>query len=52
VAERKLDFDIKEFRLAELKRTTNPKTATLAAVDALNRLTDEVKVEGRSSILF
>lgn len=47
VAERKLDFDIKEFRLAELKRTTNPKTATLAAVDALNRLTDEVKVEGK-----
>lgn len=45
----KLDFDIKEFRLAEMKRTTNPKTASLSTLDAMNKLTDEVKVEGKGS---
>lgn len=44
----RLDFDIKEFRLAEMKRTVNPKTASLSAVDAMNKLADEVKVEGKA----
>ncbi|XP_067946800.1 centrosome-associated protein CEP250-like [Watersipora subatra] len=47
VAEFRLDFDIKEFRLAEVKRTTNPKTATLSELDTLNKLVEEVKLEGR-----
>ena len=42
----RLDFDIKEFRLAEMKRTINPKTASLSTLDAMNKLADEVKVEG------
>ena len=46
VAEMRLDFDIKEFRLAEMKRTINPKTASLSTLDAMNKLADEVKVEG------
>ena len=46
VAEMRLDFDIKEFRLAEMKRTINPKTASLSTLDAMNKLADKVKVEG------
>ena len=41
-----MDFDIKEFRLAEMKRTINPKTASLSTLDAMNKLAEEVKIQG------
>jgi len=47
VSEMKLDFDIKEFRLAEMQRTVNPKTAASAVLQAMHELADEVKIEGK-----
>ena len=46
LAELRMDFDIKEFRLAEMKRTINPKTASLSTLDAMNKLAEEVKIQG------
>ena len=42
----KLEFDIKEFRLSEMQRTVNPRTAAQSVLDSMSALADEVRIEG------